>query len=60
MRLHYPDEVPCSSGGRTPTTSWADYVLAPDATYENTQGAVWNDFWVSYLFTLYENAIINA
>jgi hypothetical protein len=31
---------------------WADYALAPDVTYGTAQGAVWNDFWVSFFKVL--------
>jgi hypothetical protein len=50
--MHYPDEVTRSDGTTSPATCWDDYALAPDATYGTAKGAVWSDFWVSFLVTL--------
>jgi hypothetical protein len=58
VHLRYPGEVPCSGGGQTPAKSWADYALAFDDTNGDAQMAVWNDFWVSILITLYESVIL--
>jgi hypothetical protein len=55
--LHYPGEVPCSDDASSGATSWANYGLSPDATYGNTHGAVWSDFWVSFLVTLFQSVI---
>jgi hypothetical protein len=38
MCLHHPDEVTQSDDTRSPATSWVDYALSPDATYETTRG----------------------
>jgi hypothetical protein len=54
VRIHYPGEVSRSDGTNSPTTCWADYTLAPDAAYGNFQGAVWSDFWVSFLVILFQ------
>jgi hypothetical protein len=57
VRMHYPGEVTWSDGTSSLATWWADYALAPDAMYENTQGAVWSDFWVSFLVILFQSFI---
>jgi hypothetical protein len=57
MCLHYPGEVPQSTGASSAATYWVDYDLSLDATYETAQGAVWNDFWLSFLVTLFQSFI---
>jgi hypothetical protein len=52
--LHYPGEVTWSDGVSSPATCWADYALARDTMYGITQGAVWSDFWVSFLVILFQ------
>jgi hypothetical protein len=52
--MHSPDEVTRSDGTTSPATCWDDYALAPDATYGTAKGAVWSDFWVSFLVTLFK------
>jgi hypothetical protein len=60
VHLHYPGEVTQSDGTSSPTTCWADYALAPDATYETAQGAVWSDFCISFLVILFQNFILDT
>jgi hypothetical protein len=60
VHWHYPDRVTQSDDTRSPATCWADYGLSPDATYGTTQGAVWSDFWVSFLVTLFQSFIHDA
>jgi hypothetical protein len=52
--LYYPGEVTWSDGICSPSTSWADYALAPDAMYGTAQGAVWSNFWVRFLVMLFQ------
>jgi hypothetical protein len=40
--------------------SWADYGLAFDGANGNAQMAVWNEFWVSLLITLYESVVVHT
>jgi hypothetical protein len=40
IRRHYPSKVTRSDGTSSPTTCWADYVLAPNVMYGTTQGSV--------------------
>jgi hypothetical protein len=58
--MHYPDEVTRSNGTISPATYWDDYALAPDATYGTANGAVWSDFWVSFLVILFQSFIPDA
>jgi hypothetical protein len=60
MRLHYPSEVPRSGGANSVTTCWIDYGLSPDVTYGTAHGALWSDFWVSFLVTLFQCLIPNV
>jgi hypothetical protein len=60
VHLHYPSEVTRSDGTCSPATSWADYALSPDATYKTAQGAVWSDFWVSFLVIIFQSFILDA
>jgi hypothetical protein len=60
MHLHYPGEVTRSDGTSSPATCWADYALAPDATYGTAQGIVWSDFWVSFFVILFQSFIPNT
>jgi hypothetical protein len=58
--MHYPSEVTRSDGTTSPATCWADYALAPDATYGTAQGAAWSDFWVSFLVIIFQCFIPDA
>jgi hypothetical protein len=58
--LHYPGEVPHGGGEVSAAASWADYALSPNVVYGTCQRAVWNDFWVSFLVTLFESVIPDA
>jgi hypothetical protein len=60
VRMHYPDEVTWSNGTISPATYWDDYALASDATYGTANGAVWSDFWVSFLVILFQSFIPDA
>jgi hypothetical protein len=54
LRLHYTGVVVIGAGHSAPMIGWCDYARAPDARYENTQGAVRNAFWISsYIFITY-------
>jgi hypothetical protein len=59
-RMHYPGEVTQRDGTSSPTTCWANYALAPDVTYGTAQGAVWSDFWISFLVILFQSFIPDA
>jgi hypothetical protein len=54
IRMHYPGEVIQSDGTTSPATCWDDYAVAPDVMYGTTKGAVWSDFWVSFLIILFK------
>jgi hypothetical protein len=62
--MHYPGEVTLGDGTTSPATCWDDYVLAPDAAYDvayvTVKGAVWSNFWVSFLVILFQSFIPNA
>jgi hypothetical protein len=58
--LHYLGEVTQSGGTSSPATCWADYALAPDMTYGTAQGAVWSNFWVSFLVIIFQSFIPDA
>jgi hypothetical protein len=60
VRMHYPSEVTWSDGTISPATCWDDYALALDVTYGSTKGAVWSDFWVSFLVILFQSFIPDA
>jgi hypothetical protein len=60
MHLHYPGEVPWSGDASSTATCWANCGLSPNATYGNTQGAVWSDFWVSFLVIPFQSVIPDA
>jgi hypothetical protein len=57
VHMHYPDEVTQSDGTTSPAICWANYAIAPDVTYGTTQGALWSDFWVSFLVILFQSFI---
>jgi hypothetical protein len=58
--LHYPSKVTRSDGTSSPATSWADYALSPNATYETTHVVVWSNFWVCFLAILFQSFIPGA
>jgi hypothetical protein len=57
VHMHYPSEVTRSNGTTSPATCWDNYALAPDVTYGTAKGAVWSDFWVSFLVILFQSFI---
>jgi hypothetical protein len=57
LRLPYPGEVTRRDGTSSPTTCWVDYALSPNMTYGIALGAVWNNFWVSFLVILFQSFI---
>jgi hypothetical protein len=54
VHLHYPGEVTRSDDTHSPETSWDDYALSPNTTYETAKGAVWSDFEVSFLSSFFK------
>jgi hypothetical protein len=55
-----PREVTQSDCTSSPITCWADYALAPDATYGTAQWAAWSDIWVSFLIIFFKSFIPDA
>jgi hypothetical protein len=55
--MNYPSEVTQSDGTLSPTTCWNDYALALDVMYGSAKGAVWSNFWVSFLVILFQSFI---
>jgi hypothetical protein len=60
VRMHYPGEVTRSDGTTSLATCWDNYALAPDMTYGSAKGAMWSDFWVSFLVILFQSFIPDA
>jgi hypothetical protein len=60
VRMHYPGEVTTSDGTISPTTCWDDYAVAPNTTYGTAKGAMWSNFWVSFLVILFQSFILDA
>jgi hypothetical protein len=52
--MHYPSEVTRIDGTISLITYWDDYAFAPDVMYGSAEGAMWSDFWVSFLVIFFK------